>query len=131
MIYQVKEEEVLVTVWDATGTVGSVGESNIEFRAGAMYLIHQVEDVGLYDQVGKGYVQYESNNVDKVREIGPPLKMHMTSWETPSQPPDKSEDYHPVVTTRSKRHPKAIRELCTRVGDKCETSSSKRSSAYV
>ncbi|RAW20875.1 hypothetical protein PC110_g22682 [Phytophthora cactorum] len=88
MIYQVKEEEVLVTVWDATGTVGSVGESNIEFRAGAMYLIHQVEDVGLYDQVGKGYVQYESNNVDKVREIGPPLKMHMTSWETPSQPPE-------------------------------------------
>eukprot|EP00644_Phytophthora_capsici_P006927 jgi/Phyca11/103457/e_gw1.8.322.1 len=46
---------------------------------GSMYVLHQVEYVGLYDGIAKGSIQYEYGNLDKIREIAPPLKKR-TYW---------------------------------------------------
>jgi hypothetical protein len=58
-----------VTVCDNT-TSSSDGLASIRFRPGAMYLIHRVEYVGIYDEMAKGSVQFES---EQVCDIAPPL----------------------------------------------------------
>ncbi|KAG1695499.1 hypothetical protein DVH05_003350 [Phytophthora capsici] len=77
--YQDKRDVVQVTVWDSKMSNAFAGDSNIVFHVGAMYVLHQVEYVGLYDGIAKGSIQYEYGNLDKIREIAPPLKKR-TSW---------------------------------------------------
>ncbi|KUF90760.1 hypothetical protein AM587_10003758 [Phytophthora nicotianae] len=46
---------------------GSYGSRTITFNPGAVYLLHHVEYVGIYDGIPKGNVQYERDNIRKVR----------------------------------------------------------------
>ncbi|KAE8877111.1 hypothetical protein PF002_g25978 [Phytophthora fragariae] len=66
-----RHQLVQVTICDDK-IPGTRGKSNILFRPGAMYLIHRVEYVGIYDDLAKGSVQLESNNYEQVCEIAPP-----------------------------------------------------------
>ncbi|ETO84884.1 hypothetical protein F444_01260, partial [Phytophthora nicotianae P1976] len=44
---------------------GSYGSRTITFNPGAVYLLHHVEYVGIYDGIPKGNVQYERDNIRK------------------------------------------------------------------
>ncbi|ETP54834.1 hypothetical protein, variant [Phytophthora nicotianae P10297] len=79
--YLDKHDVVQVTVWDSKRSDAFAGDSIIVFHVGGMYIFHHVEYVGLYGDVAKGSVQFEHGNLDKVRELAPPLKKRMDVTE--------------------------------------------------
>eukprot|EP00644_Phytophthora_capsici_P010359 jgi/Phyca11/123799/e_gw1.51.285.1 len=85
---------VQVTVWDAKPTKCVNGKRNIKFEPGAVYKFSHADGVGFYADIAKGSVQYEVGNKYKIFEVEPPLKKRKS----------KSEESHPTVAKRSKRH---------------------------
>ncbi|KAE9019194.1 hypothetical protein PR003_g15240 [Phytophthora rubi] len=61
---------VVITVWDDST---AFRQRNIDFRPGAVYVLHQVEYLGFHDGIAKGAVNYEVNNAYKIREVSSPL----------------------------------------------------------
>nr|KAE8934604.1 hypothetical protein PF009_g15421 [Phytophthora fragariae] len=61
---------VVITVWDDST---AFRQRNIDFRPGAVYVLHQVEYLGFLDRIANGTVHYEVNNACKIREVSPPL----------------------------------------------------------
>ncbi|KAE9211487.1 hypothetical protein PF005_g10988 [Phytophthora fragariae] len=61
---------VAITVWDDST---AFRQRNIDFRPGAVYVLHQVDYLGFHDGIANGTVHYEVNNAYKIREVSPPL----------------------------------------------------------
>ncbi|KAE9105672.1 hypothetical protein PF006_g21565 [Phytophthora fragariae] len=61
---------VAITVWDDST---AFRQRKIDFRPGAVYVLHQVEYLGFHDGIANGTVRYEVNNAYKIREVSPPL----------------------------------------------------------
>ncbi|KAE8984161.1 hypothetical protein PF005_g22399 [Phytophthora fragariae] len=57
---------VAITVWDDST---AFRQRKIDFRPGAVYVLHQVEYLGFHDGIANGTVRYEVNNAYKIREL--------------------------------------------------------------
>ncbi|KAF1794920.1 hypothetical protein GQ600_26854 [Phytophthora cactorum] len=67
-----KNMYVQIIVWDCETMQG--GKCNTEFDTGAVYMLHQVEYVGIYDTVAKGYVVYDPTRDSQIELISSPLR---------------------------------------------------------
>ncbi|KAE8952399.1 hypothetical protein PR001_g33311 [Phytophthora rubi] len=64
--------EFIMTARPARDVVATL-KRNIDFRPGAVYVLHQVDYLGFHDGIANGTIHYEVNNAYKIREVSPPL----------------------------------------------------------